>query len=191
MNAIRDRALTSLIQGMTSPAADQLCNLSEGTGSMIPCEQDRMKQSSRKVIGLSTAAGVFVSAVSFIPLGDAVVLSAIEAVEVLSLAKIYGINKKNKAQFLIARLIEIGIVSAAARAVCAALLRLIPFAGHLVNIAVAGCFVAGIGEGARHIFEQISLGNKSADDLDWAEKALKDNLSGRVPVNTQPAAGQE
>ena len=169
MSAIRDMALTALLQGMTSPAADQLCNLSESTGSMILHEQERMKQSSRKVIALSTAAGVFVSAVSFIPLGDAVVLSAIEAVEVLSLAKIYGINKKGKARFLIAKLIEFGIVSAIARAICAALLGLIPFAGHLVNIAVAGCFVAGIGEGARHIFEQISLENRSADDLDRAE----------------------
>lgn len=177
MNAIRNMALTALLQGMTTPAADKLCSISEGTGSMIPYEQDQMKQSSRKVIGMSTAAGVLVSAVSFIPLGDAVVLSAIEAVEVLSLAKIYGINKKNKAQFLIARLIEIGIVSAAARAVTAALLRLIPFAGHVVNIAVAGCFVAGIGEGTRHIFEQIALGKRSPDDLDWAEKALKDSLS--------------
>ena len=142
--------------------------------ALIQCEPDTMRQSSRKVIGLSTAAGVFVAAVSFIPFTDAVYLSGIEAMEVLSLAKIYGINKNHKANFLIAKLIEIGIVSAVARAACAAILRLVPVAGKAVNIGVAGCFVAGVGEGARSIFEQISLGKRSTDDLDWAEKVLTD-----------------
>ena len=177
MSMVRDKALTALLQGMTAPAANELLSISEGAGGMVPYEQEAMKRSSRKVIGISTAAGVLVSAVSFIPLGDAVVLSVIEAVEVLSLAKIYGINKTRKAHFLIASLIELGIVSALARSVCAAVLNLVPFAGHLVNIAVAGAFVAGIGEGTRHIFEQIALGKRSSDDLDWAEKALKDSLS--------------
>ena len=128
------------------------------------------------VVGASTAAGVTVGAVP-IPFQDAVVLSGIEAAEVSALARIYGIKKSDRSQDLIKKIVEIGTVSAVARAACGAIIDAVPVAGWIVNAAVAGSFVAAIGEGSRFIFEQIALGNRSVEDLAWVEEILSEKLS--------------
>ena len=130
------------------------------------------------VVGASTVAGVATAATTIIPMTDAVVLSGIESAEVNILARVYGIKKGNKQHVLIERIVEIGTVSAVARAACAAIMRAVPLAGTVVNMIVAGSFVAAIGEGTRYIFEQIYLGKKSVEDIDWVEKVLEEKLSG-------------
>ncbi len=130
------------------------------------------------VIGASTAAGVATAAVTFIPMTDAVVLSGIEAAEVNLLAQIYGVKKGNKAHALIEHIVELGTVSAVARAACTAITKAVPIAGSVINMIVAGSFVGAIGEGTRYIFEQIYLGNKSIEDIEWVEKVLDEKLTG-------------
>ena len=141
---------------------------------------DRTNTFAHTLIGASTVSGVVIGAVPLpSPLTDGAILSGIELAEVNGLAKLYGIKKNNKSTAMFEKIVEIGTVSAVARATCGAVLKAIPVAGWVANAAVAGSFVAAIGEGTRYIFEQIKLGNRSVEDIDWAEKMLNDKLSGQ------------
>ena len=142
---------------------------------------DRRNAFAHTLIGASTVSGVLIGAIPVpSPLTDGAILSGIELAEVNGLAKLYGIKKNNQSTALLERIVEIGTVSAVARATCGAVLKAVPVAGWIANAAVAGSFVAAIGEGTRYIFEQIKLGNKSVQDIEWAETLLSDKLSGQV-----------
>lgn len=142
---------------------------------------ERTNNFAHTLIGASTVSGVLIGAVPLpSPLTDGAILSVIELAEVNGLAKLYGIKKSNQSTALFEKIVEIGTVSAVARATCGAVLKVIPVAGWIANAAVAGSFVAAIGEGTRYIFEQIKLGNKSVQDIEWAETLLSDKLSGQV-----------
>ena len=142
---------------------------------------ERTNNFAHTLIGASTVSGVLIGAVPLpSPLTDGAILSGIELAEVNGLAKLYGIKKSNQSTALFEKIVEIGTVSAVARATCGAVLKVIPVAGWIANAAVAGSFVAAIGEGTRYIFEQIKLGNKSVQDIEWAETLLSDKLSGQV-----------
>ena len=47
----------------------------------------------------------------------------------------------------------------------------------IINSVIAGSFVAIIGEATIYAFEQVYLGNKTIDDIDWARKVVEDKLS--------------
>lgn len=142
---------------------------------------ERTNNFAHTLIGASTVSGVLIGAVPLpSPLTDGAILSGIELAEVNGLAKLYGIKRSNQSAALFEKIVEIGTVSAVARATCGAVLKVIPVAGWIANAAVAGSFVAAIGEGTRYIFEQIKLGNKSVQDIEWAETLLSDKLSGQV-----------
>ena len=141
---------------------------------------ERTNTFAHTLIGASTVSGVLIGAVPLpSPLTDGAILSGIELAEVNSLAKLYGIKKSNQSTALFEKIVEIGTVSAVARATCGAVLKVIPVAGWIANAAVAGSFVAAIGEGTRYIFEQIKLGRRSVQDIEWAETLLSDKLSGQ------------
>ena len=151
----------------------------------------QLKQNmSRGITAASTAAGVAVGLATFIPYSDAVVLTGIEGAEIKAIASVYGIKKSTGSTALIQKIVEVGTVSMVARATCAAVLRLVPVAGQIANAAVAGCFVAAIGEASRYVFEQIHLGNKSIDDIEWVEKLMNDTLSKGVVEKAQNALGK-
>ncbi len=151
----------------------------------------QLKQNmSRGITAASTAAGVAVGLATFIPYSDAVVLTGIEGAEIKAIASVYGIKKSTGSTALIQKIVEVGTVSMVARATCAAVLRLVPVAGQIANAAVAGCFVAAIGEASRYVFEQIHLGKKSIDDIDWVEKLMNDTLSKSVVEKAQNALGK-
>lgn len=141
---------------------------------------DRTNTFAHTLIAASTVSGVVVGAVPIPnPLTDGAILSGIELAEVNGLAKLYGIKRNNQSTALFERIVEIGTVSTVARATCGAVLKVIPVAGWIANAAVAGSFVAAIGEGTRYIFEQIKTGDKSVQDIEWAEKMLSEKLSGQ------------
>ena len=151
----------------------------------------QLKQNmSRGITAASTAAGVAVGLATFIPYSDAVVLTGIEGAEIKAIASAYGIKKSTGSTALIQKIVEVGTVSMVARATCAAVLRLVPVAGQIANAAVAGCFVAAIGEASRYVFEQIHLGKKSIDDIEWVEKLMNDTLSKGVVEKAQNALGK-
>ena len=49
-----------------------------------------------------------------------------------------------------------------------------------LNAIIAGGIAAGMGEASSFIFEQISLGNRSVDDIDWIKKVLESELTSTV-----------
>lgn len=180
--------------------SEGIVELIEATNSLMPegieaaknaisdFELDRKNAFARNIIGASTAGGVVVGAVNILPMTDAAILSTIELAEVDALARVYGIKKSNDAQSLIRHIVEFGTVSVVARAACAAVLKVIPVAGNIANAAVAGSFVAAIGEGTRYIFEQIYLGNQSITDFEWVEEILNEKLSKGFAEKVKKAA---
>lgn len=133
---------------------------------------------SQSLIGTATAAGVVVGAIP-IPIADAALLVPVETAEVTSLSKIYEIDKGEKSNTFINSIIEAGTVSMAAKALIGAIKAIpgINIGGAVLNAVIAGVFVASIGETSKYLFEQIYLGKKSIDDVDWAKKIVEAKLT--------------
>lgn len=49
----------------------------------------------------------------------------------------------------------------------------VPIAGSLLNAIIAGVIVASLGEGTIYAFEQVYLGNKTVEDIDWVTQVLE------------------
>ena len=47
----------------------------------------------------------------------------------------------------------------------------------LLNAIVAGSIVAALGEGTIYAFEQVCLGKKTLEDVDWLKKMLESRLT--------------
>ncbi len=133
---------------------------------------------AQSVIGVATTAGVVVGAVP-IPFADAAILVPVEIGELNALASIYGIAKDERSRTFINSIIEVGTVSTVAKAVLSGI-KAIPgvnIAVAVLNSIVAGVFVASIGEASNYLFEQVHLGNKSLEDIDWAKKIVESKLT--------------
>ena len=136
---------------------------------------------AQTAIATFTLSAVAIAAIP-IPLSDAVLLSPLEIGEINSLAKIYGIkNDKNSKRFLNS-VVEAGTVGVAAKAAINSLKAIpaINLAASVINAAVAGAIVLGIGEVCVYTYEQIYLGNKSLDDVDWINKIIELKLNKQI-----------
>ena len=142
---------------------------------------NRKRSFAQTAIATFTLSAVAIAAIP-IPLSDAVLLTPLESGEINAIAKIYGIkNDKNSKRF-IASLVEAGTVGVAAKAAINALKAIpaINLAASVINAAVAGAIVLGIGEVCVYIYEQIYLGNKSLDDVDWINKIIESKLNKKI-----------
>ena len=138
----------------------------------------RKRALAQSLIVAATSAAVVVGAVP-IPYPDAFFLCAIETAEVNSLAKVYGIAKNEDSKKFFNTIVEIGTVSVVAKAALNAV-KAIPglnLAAAAVNAIVAGSIVAALGEGSVYAFEQIYLGKKSLEDIDWIKQIMESKLS--------------
>lgn len=142
---------------------------------------NRKRSFAQTAIATFTLSAVAIAAIP-IPLSDAVLLSPLEIGEINSLAKIYGIkNDKNSKRFLNS-VVEAGTVGVAAKTAINALKAIpaINLAASVINAAVAGAIVLGIGEVCVYIYEQIYLGIKSIDDVDWLNKVIESKLNKQI-----------
>ena len=142
---------------------------------------NRKRSFAQTAIATFTLSAVAIAAIP-IPLSDAVLLTPLESCEINAIAKIYGIkNDKNSKRF-IASLVEAGTIGVAAKAAINALKAIpaINLAASVINAAVAGAIVLGIGEVCVYIYEQIYLGNKSLDDVDWLNKVIESKLNKQI-----------
>ena len=142
---------------------------------------NRKRSFAQTAIAAFTLSAVAIAAIP-IPLYDAVLLSPLEIGEINSLAKIYGIkNDKNSKRFLNS-VVEAGTVGVAAKTAINALKAIpaINLAASVINAAVAGAIVLGIGEVCVYTYEQIYLGNKSLDDVDWINKIIEFKLNKQI-----------
>lgn len=138
----------------------------------------RKKAFAQGIVGTATTAGSVIGAIP-ISVADAPLLSGIEAGEITALARLYEIPKGEKSKQLMGTIIEAGTASAAAKGALS-VLKSIPgvnLVAGVLNAVIAGCFVAAIGEASIYIFEQVYLGEKTAEDIDWVTKVIESKLS--------------
>ncbi|HIW20923.1 MAG TPA: GTPase domain-containing protein [Candidatus Dorea intestinavium] len=138
----------------------------------------RKRALAHGVVSALTVSGVVVGAVP-VPFPDGLILQPIELAEVNTIAQIYEIHKKEETKVLINSIVEVGTVGIAARAALNAL-KVVPginLAASVMNAIIAGAFVAAIGEGTIYAFEQVYLGKKSIEDIDWFKKIIESKIS--------------
>lgn len=138
----------------------------------------RKKGLAQGMVGTAIASAVTVGAVS-IPFADAAILSPIEVMEVNAIAYIYGINKDEKSKQFLNSIVQVGTVSVAAKTAISALKAIpgINIAAAVLNAVMAGSIVGAIGEGSIYAFEQVYLGKKSVDDIDWVKQVIESKLA--------------
>ena len=141
---------------------------------------NRKRMLAHGTVGTATAGAVVVGAVP-ISFPDALILSPIEVGELNALAYIYGIKNDDTAKKFLNTIIDVGTVGAAAKAAISALKAIpgINLGISVLNAIIAGSIVAALGEGSIYAFEQVYLGKKSAEDIDWVRKVIESKLSGK------------
>ena len=138
----------------------------------------RKRALAHSIVGVATVGGVIVGAVP-IPFSDAMILGPVEITEVNALAQIYDINKNEETKKFLNSIVEVGTVGIAAKTAISAL-KAIPgvnIGASVLNAIIAGSIVAALGEGSIYAFEQVYLGNKTTDDIDWVKKIIESKLT--------------
>lgn len=152
-----------------------------GSNDLAKFKLNRKRALAQGVIGVATASASVVGAVP-LPIPDAVFLIPIETAEINSIAKIYGIKNDEKTKEFFDTILEVGTVSVAAKTVIN-VLKAIPgvnIGATVLNAIIAGAIAAGLGEGTAYAFEQVYLGNKNVEDIEWLKKLLESKLSNDV-----------
>lgn len=184
-------------------APDGIVELIEATHNLLPegvqaAKEDiaafklgRKRALAHSVVGAATLSAVVVGATP-IPIPDASILIPVEIAEVNALAQIYGIGKDEKAKKFLNSIVEVGTVSVAAKTVVNALKAVpgINIGAAVINAVIAGSIVAALGEGAIYVFEQIYLGKKTLDDIDWVTQFLESKLSMQLVEKATEAFGK-
>ena len=186
-------AATYVLNDTAYAAPEGIGELIDATNEVMPeglrgAENDiysfilsRKRALAHSIVGVATTAGVVVGAVP-IPFSDAVLLSPIEVAEINALASVYEIPKDEKAKNFFASIVEVGTVSVVARLTLNAL-KAIPgvnLAASALNAIIAGTFVAAIGEGTVFAFEQVYLGNRTLEDVDWVKNLIESKFTNEL-----------
>lgn len=138
----------------------------------------RKRAFSQSIVAVATTSGIVVGAVP-IPFPDAAILGPVEIAEVNSLAMVYNIHSDEKSKKFLNSIIEAGTVGITAKAAISTL-RAIPginVGATVLNSLIAGCIIAALGEGTIYAFEQVYLGKKTTEDLDWVKKLIESKFA--------------
>lgn len=138
----------------------------------------RKRSLAQGVIGVAATSAAVVGAVP-IPIADALILAPLETVEINAIAKIYGVKNDEKSKIFFTTIVDVGTVSLAAKTVISAL-KTVPIAGSVLNAITAGSIVIALGEGTAYAFEQVYLGKKTVEDIDWLTKVLESKLTSEL-----------
>ena len=193
-------AATYVLNDTAYAAPEGITELIDATNDLMPegikaAEADvanfklnRKKVFAQSIVGTSTTAATVVGAVPIL-FPDAMILSPIEIGEVNALAKVYGIKNNEDSKRFLNSIVEVGTVSVVAKGAINALKAIpgINIGASVLNAAIAGFVVAAIGEGSIYAFEQIYLGNKTVQDIDWVTKILESRFSAEFIRKAQEA----
>lgn len=174
--AVEPQGIAELIEGINSLLPEGIKAAASDISQYI---LDRKRFLAHSTVAGITGLGVTVGLVP-IPFPDALLLAPTEKLEIDSIARIYEIDNSGDAfKNLMNQMIEIGTVSVVAKGIISGLKAIpaINIAASVINGVIAGVIVAAIGEGSIYVFEQIYLGNKSIDDIDWIKKVLESKMS--------------
>lgn len=142
---------------------------------------NRKRVFAHSIVTLATAGGAAVGAAP-IPFPDGLILEPTEVGMLNAIARIYGIRDSEKSQKFKKSLIDVGTVSVAAKMFIQALKAIpgIQLGAGVINSIIAGGIVAALGEASVYLFEQIYLGKKTLDDIDWARNFVESKLSAQI-----------
>lgn len=146
-----------------------------GANDIAEFKLSRKRGMAQGVVGVAATSASVVGAVP-IPIPDAMILAPLETAEVNAIAKIFGVKNDDKSKELFNTIVEIGTVSLAAKSVINAL-KAVPIAGAVLNAITAGAIVVALGEGSIYVFEQVYLGKKTVEDIDWVTKVMESKLT--------------
>lgn len=138
----------------------------------------RRRAMARSIVLAASAAGVAIGAVP-LPIADATILTPVETTMIGALAKLYDVAEDSASKAMIGTILEAGTVSTAAKAAISAL-KVVPginLAASVLNAAIAGSVVAVMGEATMRLFERISRGEKTVEDVAWAKQFMESQLS--------------
>ena len=152
--------------------------LQAGKDDLARFKLERKRALAQSVIAASTVSAVVVGA-SPTSIADSLVLAPLEMAEINGISMIYGLNNKEQLQKFKDSFFEVGAVTTTAKAIIANLKNVpgLHIAGGLLNAVVAGTIVAALGEATVYAMEQVYLGKKSFDDVDWLKKVLESKMS--------------
>lgn len=139
---------------------------------------NRKRVFAHGVVGTAMAAAVAVGVVPK-PIPDVALLVPIERAEITSIAKVYGIKNDDTSKDFFNAIVEMGTISLAAKTLVSAL-HALPVAGQVLNAIVAGVIVVALGEGCIYAFEQVHLGKKTLQDIDWIKKVMESKLTMQI-----------
>ncbi len=149
-----------------------------GAHDIAEFKLSRKRSLAQGVIGVAATSATVVGAVP-IPIADALILAPLETVEINAIAKIYGVKNDEKSKAFFTTIVDVGTVSLAAKTVISAL-KAVPIAGSVLNAITAGSIVIALGEGTAYAFEQVYLGKKTVEDIDWLTKVLESKLTSEL-----------
>lgn len=152
--------------------------LQSGADDLADFKLSRKRYLSQGIVGVATTSGIVVGAVP-ISIADALILTPLEVAEINAIAKVYEIKNDEQSKQFFNSIIEVGTVSTAAKTAIAALKSIpgINIGASVLNAIIAGSIIAALGEGTIYAFEQVYLGKKSFEDIDWVTKLLESKLS--------------
>lgn len=170
--------ITELIQKTNDLMPDGIRAASKDIGQFT---LNRKRALAQGIVGAATLSAVAVGAVPM-PFSDALILAPVETLEINMLAKTYGIKSTEENKRFLNSIIETGTIGVGAKAIIGAL-KAIPGIGlgvSVINAVIAGAIVAALGESSIYIFEQIYLGNKTTDDINWAKMIVDAKLTDSI-----------
>ena len=152
--------------------------LKAGVNDLAEFKLYRRRALAHSIVGASTVSAVIVGA-SPTNIADSLILGPLEVGEINAIAKVYGLKDETQLQKFKDSVVEVGTVTTAAKAILSNLKNIpgINIAGSVLNAIVAGSIVAALGEGTIYAMEQVYLGKKTFDDVEWVKKLLESNFS--------------
>lgn len=152
--------------------------LKAGVNDLAEFKLYRRRALAHSIVGASTVSAVIVGA-SPTNIADSLILGPLEVGEINAIAKVYGLKDETQLQKFKDSVVEVGTVTTAAKAILSNLKNIpgINIAGSVLNAIVAGSIVAALGEGTIYAMEQVYLGKKTFDDVEWVKKLLESKFS--------------
>ena len=139
---------------------------------------NRKRALAHSTAAAATSSAVVVGAVP-VPVPDAAILGPIEVAAITAISKIYGIDKEDGFERFKETIAEVGTVGVVAKGALnfAKAIPGVNLAASAMNAVVAGSIVAALCEGTIYACEQVYLGKKSIDDINWLKNLMEDRLS--------------
>ena len=152
--------------------------LQAGVKDLAEFKLQRKRALAHSIVGASTLSAVLVGATPT-SIADSLILAPLEVGEINAVAKIYGLNGDRQYEKFKDSIVEVGSVTTAAKAIIANLKNIpgINIGANVLNAVVAGFIVAALGEGTIYAMEQVYLGEKTFEDVEWVKKVLESKLS--------------